>query len=86
VLLALLSLKKVLAAALHISINGMELKTSLLAPSVAYPAAAAPFTGPKILQLSPLPGNFYKRDHFYYSPFTDITQGDFVAIITYATQ
>ncbi len=62
----------------------MDPDASLPAPAVASPAAAAPTASPKNLQLSPLPGNNYERDHVYYPPFADITQRGFVALLAFA--
>ena len=41
--------------------------------------------GPKIFQLSPLPGNLYEVDCFYYAPLADITEGGFLAFISFAS-
>jgi len=41
--------------------------------------------GPKIFQLSPLPGNLYEVDRFYYAPLADITEGFFPALISFAS-
>jgi hypothetical protein len=44
--------------------------------------AAASISGPKIFVLSPLPGNIYEVDCYYYAPAADATQGNFVALST----
>jgi hypothetical protein len=38
--------------------------------------AAASLSGPKIFILSPLPGNKYDVDQYYYSPAADVSEGD----------
>ncbi len=45
---------------------------------------AASDTSPKIFQLSPLPGNIYDIDCFYYAPSANITQGVFAALLAFA--
>ena len=45
-------------------------------------AAAAP--GPKIFQLSPLPGNIYETDRFYYDPAASLNVGPFGALLAFA--
>jgi hypothetical protein len=40
-------------------------------------APAAPAVGPKIFQLSPLPGNIYKSDCFFYDSAADVSQSAF---------
>jgi hypothetical protein len=53
---------------------------------VAFPPpapTAAPIPGPKIFQLSPLPGNIYEVDRYYYAPLADVTQGDFAALFDF---
>jgi hypothetical protein len=64
----------------------MDLDAFFPAPAVASPISVAPIAGPKILQLFPFPGNYFKMDHFYYSPFTDISLGDLTALLAYATE
>ena len=54
-----------------------------VAPPPAAPAAASP-SGPKIFVLSPLPGNEYDVDRYYYSPAADISEGDYAALLTFA--
>jgi hypothetical protein len=46
--------------------------------------AAASISSPKICVLSPLPGNIYEVDRYYYAPAADATQGDFAALLTFA--
>jgi hypothetical protein len=46
-----------------------------VAPPLAL-ARAVPPAGPKILQLSLVPGNIYDTDCFFYNPTTDISQVD----------
>ncbi len=48
-------------------------------------APEASTIGPKIFQLSPLPGNLYDIDRFYYAPLADITEGGFAALIAFAS-
>jgi len=45
--------------------------------------AAASLSGPKIFVLSPLPGNKYDVDRYFYSPSADVTVGDYVALLTF---
>jgi hypothetical protein len=55
--------------------------------SAAFPPpapAATPIPGPKIFQLSPLPGNIYNVECYYYAPLTDITKEDFAALFASA--
>jgi hypothetical protein len=44
-----------------------------------------PLVGPRILQLSPIPGNIYKSDCFFYDHTADISQGDFRAVLAFAS-
>jgi hypothetical protein len=46
--------------------------------------AVAPASGPKIYILSPLPGNWYEVDWYFYSPAADVTEGDYTALISFA--
>ena len=46
--------------------------------------AAASLSGPKIFVLSPLPGNKYDVDRYFYSPAADVTVGDYAALLTFA--
>ncbi len=62
----------------------MDPDKSVSAPVVFSPPAAAPLDGPKIFQLSPLPGNIYDVDRFFYAPSAGTTHGDFVALLTFA--
>ena len=64
----------------------MDLDASFLAPAVASHVSVAPIAVPKILQLFPFPPNYFKRDHFYYSTFTDISQGGLTALLAYAAE
>jgi hypothetical protein len=41
--------------------------------------------GPRILQLSPIPGNIYKSNCFFYDCTADISRGDFRAVLTFAS-
>ena len=54
--------------------------------AVAPPPApvAASLSGPKIFVLSPLPGNEYDIDRYYYSPAADVSEGDYAALLTFA--
>jgi hypothetical protein len=57
------------------------------------PAAAAPppastvasLIGPRIFVLSPLPGNKYEVNRYFYSPRADVTTGDYAALLAFAT-
>jgi hypothetical protein len=44
-----------------------------------------PAVGPWILQLSTLPGNISKLDHFFYNSAANVSQGDFGAVIAFAS-
>ena len=46
--------------------------------------AAASLSGPKIFVLSPLPGNKYDVDRYYYSSAADVSEGDYAALLTFA--
>jgi hypothetical protein len=48
------------------------------------PSATATLAGPRIFVLSPLPGNKYKVDRYFYSPQADVTEGDYAAFLTFA--
>jgi hypothetical protein len=63
----------------------MDPDESVPAPAAFSPPAAAPLDGPKIFQLSPLPGNIYDVDRFFYAPSADTTHGDFAALLAFAT-
>ena len=57
------------------------------APVAASPPPAPPvvsFAGPKVFVLSPLRGNPYDVDRYYYSPSADVTQGDYAALLSFA--
>ena len=61
------------------------------APSPAYAAAALPPTyaaappaGPSVFVLSPLPGNIYEADRYFYSPDANVMEGDYAALLTFA--
>ncbi len=54
------------------------------APPLA-PARAVTPAGPKSLQLSPVPGNIYVMDCFFYGPAADVSQGDFGAVLAFAS-
>jgi len=57
------------------------------APAAVAPSpipAAASLSGPKIFVLSPLPGNKYDVDRYFYSPSADVTVGDYAALLTFA--
>jgi hypothetical protein len=41
--------------------------------------------GPRIIQLSPNPGNIYDTDCFYYDPAADVSRGNFRAILAFAS-
>jgi hypothetical protein len=47
-------------------------------------AGTTPPAGPRILQLSPLPGNIYDIDQYYYDPAADVSQGNFGAVLAFA--
>jgi hypothetical protein len=40
--------------------------------------------GPRILELFPLPGNIYESARYFYNSATDLTQGDFAAVLAFA--
>ena len=52
------------------------------APSPA--PAVAPLSGPKIFVLSPLPGNQFNMDQYFYSPAADVSKGDYAALVAFA--
>jgi hypothetical protein len=62
----------------------MDPDESVPAPVAFSPSTAAPLDGPKIFQLSPLPGNIYDVDRFFYAPLADTTHGDFAALLAFA--
>jgi hypothetical protein len=64
----------------------MDPDESMPVPMVFPHAVAASTAGPKIFQLSPLPGNIYESDCFYYANLPDITQRGFAALLACATQ
>ncbi len=53
-------------------------------PAAFSPPAAAPLDGPKIFQLSFLPGNIHDVDCLFYAPSADTTHGDFEALLAFA--
>jgi hypothetical protein len=55
--------------------------------AVALPPAstAVSLVGPRIFVLSPLPGNKYEVDRYFYSPQADATEGDYAALLALAT-
>ena len=55
-----------------------------VAPPRAAVANAAAASGPKIVHLSPLPGNIYKSDRFYYDPAASLLSGPFAAVLAFA--
>ena len=58
------------------------------APVAAAPppaSAVASLAGPRIFVLSPLPGNKYEVDRYFYSPRADVTKGDYAALLAFAT-
>ena len=54
--------------------------------AASFPPApvAASFTGPTVFVLSPLPGNPYEVDRYFYSPAADVTGGDYAALLSFA--
>jgi hypothetical protein len=57
-------------------------------PDAAHPLALACMTlpaRPRILQLSPLPGNIYDMDQYYCNPAANISQGNFAAVLAFAS-
>ena len=55
-------------------------------PDAARPlalACATPPAGSRIIQLSPVPGNIYDMDQYYYNPAADISQGNFGAVLAF---
>ena len=57
-----------------------ELGTAAFPPP-APAATSAP--GSKIFVISPVPGNIYDVDHYYYAPSADVTSGDFATLIAF---
>jgi hypothetical protein len=58
------------------------------APAAAAPppaSTAASLVGPRIFILSPLPGNKYEVDWYFYSARADVTTGDYAALLAFAT-
>ena len=58
------------------------------APAAAAPppaSTAASLVGPRIFVLSPLPGNKYEVDRYFYSARADVTTGDYAALLAFAT-
>ena len=58
------------------------------APAAAAPppaSTAASLVGPRIFVLSPLPGNKYEVDRYFYSARADVTTGDYAALLALAT-
>jgi hypothetical protein len=53
-------------------------------PDAARPLGLA-IAGPRIIQLSPIPGNIYNMDRFYYDPAADVSCGNFGAILAFAS-
>ncbi len=48
-------------------------------------ACTAPPADPRILQLSPLPGNIYNMDqYYYYDPAANVSWGNFGAVLAFA--
>jgi hypothetical protein len=57
-------------------------------PDAACPLAiarATPLAGPRILQLSPLPGNIYDMDQYYYDPTASFPLGNFAVVLVFAS-
>ena len=57
------------------------------APAAASPPpvpAAASVSGPMVFVLSPLPGNPYDVDRYFYSPAADVNEGAFAALLSFA--
>ena len=50
-------------------------------PPPAPAATSAP--GPKIFVISPLPGNIYDVDRYYYASSADVMSGNFAALIAF---
>jgi hypothetical protein len=44
-----------------------------------------PPAGPKILQPSPVPGNIYNTDRFFYDPAINVSQGNFGVVLVFAS-
>ena len=58
------------------------------APAAAAPppaSTAASFVGPLIFLLSPLPGNEFEVDRYFYSPRADVTTGNYAALLAFTT-
>jgi hypothetical protein len=57
-------------------------------PEAAHPlvvALAAPMARPRIIQLSPVLGNIYDADHFFYNPAAIDSQGPFGAVLAFTS-
>jgi hypothetical protein len=50
---------------------------------VVLPTHLIPPIGPRVLQLSPFPGNIYNTNCFFYNSATNVSQGDFGAVIAF---
>ena len=46
--------------------------------------AASSHPGPKVFVLSPLPGNFYDVDRYYYARAADVTVGNYAALLAFS--
>jgi hypothetical protein len=55
-----------------------------VAPPLALTSGVS-LAGPKILKLSPVPNNIYDMDRFFYNPAANISQGDFGAVLAFAS-
>ncbi len=44
----------------------------------------APLSGPKIFVLSPIPGNQFDVDWYFYSPAADVSEGGYAALLAFA--
>ncbi len=61
------------------------IEDTLASAAGAHPPApaAASLSSPNIFVLSPLPGNRFDVDQYFYSPAADITEGDYTALLTF---
>ncbi len=65
----------------------MDVPVGIMEPEAAHSLAvalAAPKARPRIIQLSPVPGNIYDGDCFFYDPAAVDSQGPFGAVLAFA--
>jgi hypothetical protein len=85
------SIANYLVTILALIISGLRSQRHLpkiMDPNAARPLALAretPPAGPRILQLSPLPGKTYNMDRYNYDPAANVSQGNFAAVLVFAS-